>query len=189
VSRTPLREALRMLERDRLIEESSPHTQVTISRLPIEGLTSLYALRIVGEALAIWLTVPTLDRAACLGLSRELKAIDAGPLEAAQKAHRRFHAGLRTAAGTSMREELSVLFVQAERYQRAYSTKSSKSRAQGEHRAILRACRAGDREAAMAGLVDHIASTAYGLLNSYGGDTEAVRLDAAVRMAKQGLTD
>src|SRR5438093_11282 len=60
VSRTPLREALRMLEREGLID-SEPNRRVRVAALSPTDLEELYATRIVLEALAIKLTVPTLE--------------------------------------------------------------------------------------------------------------------------------
>src|SRR5438034_6443771 len=59
VSRTPLREALRMLERDGLIH-SEPNRRVRVTPVSVEDLEQLYALRVTVEALAIRITVPRL---------------------------------------------------------------------------------------------------------------------------------
>src|SRR5437868_1733883 len=60
VGRTPLREALRMLQREGLVE-AEPNHRVRVADFSIPELEQLYAMRISLEALAIRLTVPLLQ--------------------------------------------------------------------------------------------------------------------------------
>src|SRR5207248_8542503 len=62
VGRTPLREALRMLQREGLVE-AEPNHRVCVAGFSFPDLEQLYALRISLEALAIRLTVPYLQTA------------------------------------------------------------------------------------------------------------------------------
>src|SRR6201999_3846085 len=113
--------------------------------MSLEDLEDLYSLRVVGEADAIWRTVPLLDGLTCDGLAEELRLLDEhGTSPEGRAAHRRFHAGLRVGAGEKRCRELSKLFEQAERYWVAAGRRKAAS-APGEHRAILRACFVGDR--------------------------------------------
>src|SRR5207244_5260841 len=57
VSRTPLREALRMLQREGLID-SEPNRRVRVAPLSVSDLEQLYAARVVVEALALRLSAP-----------------------------------------------------------------------------------------------------------------------------------
>src|SRR5437899_11996058 len=57
VSRTPLREALRMLQREGLIY-SEPNRRVRVAELSVADLEQLYAARVLVEALSVRLTVP-----------------------------------------------------------------------------------------------------------------------------------
>src|SRR5262249_61656538 len=57
VSRPPLREALRMLQREGLID-SEPNRRVRVAKLSLADLEQLYAGRVLIEALAVRLTVP-----------------------------------------------------------------------------------------------------------------------------------
>src|SRR5437588_4287074 len=59
VSRTPLREALRMLQREGLID-SEPNRRVRVAELSVVDLEQLYAARIVIEALGTRIAVPSL---------------------------------------------------------------------------------------------------------------------------------
>src|SRR5580700_8405381 len=63
VSRTPLREAFRMLQREGLIEGES-NKRMRVAGFSLDGLEDLYAMRILLEGLAIRLTVPQLSNAA-----------------------------------------------------------------------------------------------------------------------------
>lgn len=178
VSRTPMREALRLLEREGLVVNSGPHRLVKISTLSMRDLDDLYSLRVMGEGLAIWLTVPTLRAEDFERLEHELDVAD-------PEAHRRFHSGLRTGAGERLTEHLERLFEHAERYQRAYRQREDSDAFAvklAEHRAILDACRARDRQMARELLVDHIADTAMKLMT---GERHApFSLPTAVAMAK-----
>ena len=60
VGRTPLREALRMLQREGLVV-SEPNRRVRIAELSSADAEALYVMRIALEAVAIRITVPTLD--------------------------------------------------------------------------------------------------------------------------------
>jgi len=163
-SRTPLREALRLLEREGLVVSSAAYRLVRISSLSMVDLDDLYSLRVMGEGLAIWLTVPTLRPADHEALERDLTLSAEGDLEA----HARFHERLRSGAGTRLADHLDRLFEHAERYQRAYRDNQNLEVAfetkRAEHRAILDACIDGDRDRARALLVDHIADTAIRLM-------------------------
>jgi DNA-binding GntR family transcriptional regulator len=189
VSRTPLREALRLLEREGLIAPSTPHGLVVITPLSMDDLEDLYSLRVVGESLAMWLTVPTLDADDIRAMSSELRIIDKGEPEEVRPAHRRFHEGLRAGAGDRLRRELSQLFEHAERYQLALIQRKRQMRPQKEHRAILRACREGDRKLASELVMQHCATTVYELLALMAPDRPTPSLDAAVAMVQGRLTD
>src|ERR1044072_8801196 len=60
VSRTPLREAIRMLQREGLLE-GEPNKRIVVAPFSAEDMEELYALRITVEALGVRLTVPQLS--------------------------------------------------------------------------------------------------------------------------------
>ena len=61
VSRTPLREAVRLLQMEGLLR-AEPRRRVRVSPLSTEDFEDLYAIRIALESLAVRLTVPQLDQ-------------------------------------------------------------------------------------------------------------------------------
>jgi DNA-binding GntR family transcriptional regulator len=186
VSRTPLREALRLLEREGLVVNEGRHQLVRTSGLSMPDLDDLYAMRVICEALAMTVTVSTLTKRDLDELSRELKATRNGSAPEQAQAHRRFHALLRTGGGPRLRDHLDRLFEHAERYRLAYSEPdAAEARVKyREHAEILDACRAGDATLARDLLVDHIAGTAITLMTRQRYAPFA--LPTAIAMAKSG---
>lgn len=184
VGRTPLRDALRSLEREGLVVNSGLHRSVLISPLSMTDLDDLYSMRVTGEALAAWLTVPVLRSADFDRLAGELDLIDQGDREA----HRRFHAGLRVGAGPRLTEHLATLFDHAERYQQirlsAEPDEEMVAARLAEHRPILEAFMARDRARARDLVVDHVAATAQALMTS--ARHAPFSMPAAIAMAKSG---
>jgi DNA-binding GntR family transcriptional regulator len=184
ISRTPLCEALRLLEREGLVVNTGPHKSVRISPLSMSDLDDLYSQRVLGEGLAIWLTVPVLHVADLDELEQDLKATMSGDAAA----HRRFHERLRMGAGPRLREQLAQMFDHAQRYQRVALARKPDQAAVAaklaEHEAIYEACVARDRTRARQLLVDHLAGTAIALMTAERHAPFA--LPAAVAMATCG---
>ena len=192
VSRTPLREALRMLQRDGLIY-SEPNRRVRVTALSITDLEELYASRIMIEALALRITVP---RATAADFD-ELDAAIAGMADAAELRdvalweipHRQFHGVLRRHAGDRLIRLASELAAHGERYRRVYLTEPiAWSSAALEHSAILEACRAGDDALAAERLARHLARTALTVIASSAPEHDALPVRMAVRLVA-GLSD
>src|SRR5262249_44878641 len=120
VSRTPLREALRMLQREGLID-SAPNRQVRVTELSVADLEQLYAARVLIESLALRITVPLYtpndlaDLRASLASMTQLKGHD---LDLWETAHRRFHQLLRAHAGDRIGRLAADLSDHAGRYRR-----------------------------------------------------------------------
>jgi DNA-binding GntR family transcriptional regulator len=192
VSRTPLREALRMLQRDGLIY-SEPNRRVRVTALSITDLEELYASRIVLEALALRITLP---RATSADLD-ELDAAIAGMADAAalrdvalwEIPHRQFHGVLRRHAGDRLIRLASELAAHGERYRRVYLTEPiAWSSAALEHSAIVEACRARDDALAAERLARHLARTALTVIASSAPEHDALPVRMAVRLVA-GLSD
>jgi DNA-binding GntR family transcriptional regulator len=192
VSRTPLREALRMLQRDGLID-SEPNRRVRVTALSITDLEELYASRIVIEALALRITLP---RATADDLAGLEAAIDAMAEAAARRdvaswevPHREFHGVLRRHAGRRLDRLAAELAAHGERYRRVYLIEPiAWSSAAAEHASILEACRAGDDGLAAERLARHLARTALTVIASVAPEHDALPVRMAVRLVA-GLTD
>src|SRR5260221_13952176 len=121
VGRTPLREALRMLQREGLVE-AEPNHRVRVAGFSISDLEQLYAMRISLEALAIRLTVPFLQAAELNrleGFLRQMAGLSTPEeYEHWEVPHRAFHLGLVAHAGTRIVTMLAQLSDHAERYLR-----------------------------------------------------------------------
>ena len=166
VSRTPLREALRMLQREGLIK-SEHNRRVRVAGFSLPDLEQLYVMRVALESAAIRLTIPRLvpeDIASLEGdLAQMVHFDEQEDFERWEVPHRAFHRGLVEGAGSRMSITLSQLSDHAERYRRLHATRvpSVRSRVAREHRLILDAAKAHDAEAGARRLPAHLARTAF----------------------------
>jgi DNA-binding GntR family transcriptional regulator len=153
VSRTPLREALRMLELEHLIVRE-PNGRFRAAGLSADEIEQLGVMRITLEAAAIRLTVPELtdgDHTVLEGLyATSLRLSKIGEWSEFEAAHRRFHMLLTREAGAMHAEQLGRLWEQEARYRRAFErlvdADGRDDVSQREHRAILDAVEARDTE-------------------------------------------
>jgi GntR family transcriptional regulator, rspAB operon transcriptional repressor len=160
ISRTPLREALRMLQAERLIR-SEPNRRVSVAAVSARDLEELGIMRVTLEAQAVRLS---LDRMTPEYLAR-LEGHMAEMAHFAQEhdyrrwgvPHRAFHRLLTSPAGERLSDLLIQLFDHAERYRRLHIGYGPGAWATADHREILDACKAGDRERAAALLATHLA--------------------------------
>lgn len=169
VGRTPLREALRLLQREGLVE-AEPNHRVRVAGFSFPDLEQLYALRISLEALAIRLSVPGLQTSELDQLAGFLSQMAEGSpresYETWEVLHRAFHLGLIAHAGSRIVQMAAQLSDHAERYRRFYSTEIPYAVERGvrEHQLILNACMACDPVAAAECLARHYSSVVLGTL-------------------------
>jgi DNA-binding GntR family transcriptional regulator len=187
VSRTPLREAFRMLQREGLIEGES-NKRMRVAGLSLPGLEDLYSMRILLEGLAIRLSVPLLTEGGLSALEDLLQEMEkfarTEDYEGWEIPHRKFHTGLVQCVGERQRSEITRLSEHAERYRRAYTTEAPRAWAKGvkEHKAILDACIARDPILASERLARHYSSVVLGLLGMLAPEHEPVAVRTAMRM-------
>lgn len=169
VSRTPLREALRMLQREGLIE-SEPNRRVRVPRMSIGELEQLYAMRVVLEALGLRLSFRLLTAEDLRVLEEcrvRMERFSGRDVDAWEEAHRHFHEQFTAYAGPRITQLLRQLSDHTFRYRRAYLTEPRAwTAAADEHRAILEACRDGDLTETTQQLTRHLARTALSLIAS-----------------------
>lgn len=166
ISRTPLREALRMLQREGLIE--SRHNQrMRVAGFSLPDLEQLYIMRVTLESTAIRLTIPGLTPEDVASLEGDLAQMthfdEQYDFERWEVPHRDFHGLLIGRAGDRISIVLSQLSDHAERYRRLHATRVSKTRSRValEHRLILDAAKAYDAETGARRLGAHLAQTAF----------------------------
>jgi GntR family transcriptional regulator, rspAB operon transcriptional repressor len=170
VSRTPLREALRMLQREGLIT-SEPNRRVTVAPFSLPDLEQIYSMRVLLEAAAIRASVPVMTPEDIADLQGHLARMDHFAAESDYDRwdvpHRAFHQGLVRRAGDRFASTLAELSDHGERYRRYYTVNEPKFGARGakEHKAILEAVKQRDLDASAAALVLHLSHTVYALID------------------------
>lgn len=174
VGRLPLREALRMLQKEGLVE--AKHNQrARIPSFDPQMLDALYATRLPLEAVGIHMTVMQLRQGDLEALGQALDGMEeAGERNdgtAMADLHRLFHRLLVQHAGKQLCSTIADYADRSEYYRRMgfrhmYESDPVKLRetAGAEHHAILEACRERNAEEAVRRLVLHLARTALSLL-------------------------
>src|SRR5690348_293612 len=119
VSRTPLREALRLLQEERLVLAEHNH-RVRVADINLEELESLYASRIMLEPLALALTIPRLSQSDLDAIAQTVEAMYAASAahdtDAWEQANERFHELLVMHAEARMRGSIKRSIEASERY-------------------------------------------------------------------------
>jgi DNA-binding GntR family transcriptional regulator len=189
VGRTPLREALRMLQREGLVI-SEPNHRVRIAELSGEDAEELYIMRILLETVAIRITVPVLtptDLAELEGFMAQMAHYAKTQNSAGHRIpHRQFHHRLAYAAGPRVSAEIDELFDHAERYRQRFGALGGFTERAGEHRAILDAAAAGDADGAAELLAAHYLHTVRLVFGALGADYDLARLRTAVAVVTPG---
>ena len=187
VSRTPLREAMRMLQAEGIV--SAEHNRrAHITALEVGDIDTVYGCRVLLEATGVLVTVRSLDTARLSELTeaaREMRshASDADA-ETWARAHRRFHRALVPQAGREFARTLSTYFDRAERFRRMYQTEEIAAgiRLPAEHEAILEACKAKDASKAAALVARHSARAALALMAQIAPDREPTLVRTALQL-------
>jgi DNA-binding GntR family transcriptional regulator len=194
MSTTPLREALRRLEAEGLVE-SSPNRRPRVRPFACDDLDSVYAARVMLEPLALRMTVgrrcpqdaaALRDALARMRRSAGPEREDVSPWERSswEQAHHDFHLRLIAAAPQPLRDQIETLIARADRYRRISvreDTAAGRATGDAEHEAIVVALEAGDGDAAAAMLATQLsrsARTVQKLLD--GAGVELPALDTAL---------
>jgi len=191
ISRTPLREAMRLLQNEGLLE-GEPNRRLRVAGVSIEELEQLYAMRIANECLAIRTGAPLMDESHHDAIAASLQAMEdsmiKADVEATESAHKDFHMLLVSSAGSRLRQIAEMLWDHTVRYRSAYLAGAESSaavamEAQLDHVQIFEAVRSGDGSAASKTLAEHYSRTAQALIKSSGEDHDPALLRAAAEAA------
>jgi DNA-binding GntR family transcriptional regulator len=160
ISTMPVREALRDLESEGLVT-IYPHRGAVVTELTVEDLEDIYDIRATLEAMATRLAVPRMTEAICEDLALIIERMDGqlGDVASLVKLNHQFHSTLYCASGRRHLCDLNhTLRYRTQHYLHAYiDDLGSMALAQGEHRAILDACRSGHAEEAAELVREHVA--------------------------------
>ena len=172
VSRTPLREVLRMLQEEGLIS-AEPNQRMRVAGLDPAELDSDYAARILIGTLALSMTMDSFGapqrRAAQQLLSRMRRAARRKDVDDWLDAHVQYHALLDAGAPEPMQRQLKLLADRSVRYIRILEHDEPAAWTNAgdiEHPAILDAITHDDRQAATSALAHHLSGTALRVLRS-----------------------
>lgn len=188
LSRTPLREALRLLEHEGLARVEV-NKKVTVANVSPEDLDALYALRIQQESLAIFAAVRAFDPENIQRASEHLAAMEdaagAHDYERWTEHHRVFHMSLVAGVNDRLTRSIHQHFDHAERYRMIYLSESETNweRSTLEHREILDAVLTRKPAEASELLAQHYSHTARGVLAAIDGCYTPDLMNAAVTMA------
>lgn len=194
ISRTPLREVLRMLQEEGLVEVE-PNQRTRISGLDPEELDEIYGSRILLEVLGMSLTVGQFEPSQRKAAEQQLQTMKAagrrGDIEAWIRVHADFHRSITSGAGAPLRKQLTAYADRTIRYIRIYQIgepRSWETAGDHEHAEILAAVVAGNAAGATSGLAHHLARTALRVLGDCAPGYQPRAVPQAVAMVDQGRT-
>jgi DNA-binding GntR family transcriptional regulator len=169
VSRGPVREAIRMLQDEGLVEAQT-NLRPRVAPIRPEDVDSLYAQRILIEVLGVTVTVPTLSAEAiaeCARLCEESIRTRGAHDDAHRKVHYEFHRLMVSALPQPLLATADRLFGQTERYRRFHTDHAEPTRqtvSLAEHRRLAEACRTRNAADAAVAVAEHYTRTALHVL-------------------------
>jgi len=188
ISRTPLREVLRMLQDEGLVE-IEPNQRTRVAGLDPQELDDIYAGRILLETLALSMTIGHFGAKARREAGRLLtamrRAAESGEFDAWLAAHTEYHRVCTAAAGETMQRLLRAFADRTTRYIRIYQRSEPNNwptAGDVEDAAILEALIAGDEQGAGLGMAHHLARTALRVLTDCAPDFVPVAVPHAVAL-------
>jgi DNA-binding GntR family transcriptional regulator len=194
VSRTPVREALRMLQEGGLVS-AEPNLRCRVLGFDPVDVEALYMTRIPLEAMGAAITTAAMtaeDDAALLAI---VEAMEAEPAHASFETwvslHRQFHQKIVAGAGTQFCAALFALTLRSERFQSAYKGEHLPGwwqRGEVEHREIYRAMIARDAGRACELTARHLARTALELLAALAPEHDTAALRSSLLFATGAAT-
>ena len=192
VSRTPVREALRMLMEEGLVK-AEPNYRCRVLGFDPRELEALYVSRIANEGIAAFVTVQSMTNADIKTLAALLRQLQKDEkqknLRRWLENHRTFHEMLFCRANPLLRKRMLIDCQRSERY--VYNTVQAGlselfRRAAVEHEEIYQACRWRRPAKVAALLADHLAAAATDIIGAFAPDWDPETLRNAARLMRAG---
>jgi len=192
VSRTPVREALRMLQEEGLIS-AEPNYRCRVLGFDPRELEALYVSRIANEGISAAVTVQSMTDEDVEKLAELLRQLskDEERLNFNRwiKNHRAFHKMLFCRANPLLQQRMHADCQRSERY--VYNAMQSGltnifRRAAQEHQEIYQACKRRHAAAVVSMLADHLARAAIDIMAELAPNWEPTTLRNAARLIRQG---
>lgn len=185
VSRTPIREALRMLQAEGLVV-GELNQRMHVAHIIPADVDSLYATRILLECFGLAITIPRLTRDEIAKIREAVAQMSAhvwtGDRQAWEVHHARFHGMLvmhvHVVAGSILADMIANFQLRSERIRRLYvgSDPQATTRALDEHERIAEAVAAKSVAKATRHLAHHYANAALSALQSLAPDYQPTSL-------------
>ena len=192
VSRTPVREAMRMLQEGGLVT-GEPNFRSRVLGFDPKDIEALYMKRIMMESLAVTFTTRTMTPMLKERLGEVVHALEGDEAHENfaiwQGLHREFHRLIVAQAGDAYAADLEALEKRSERYQSAYKGEHLPGwwqRGEQEHRALFDAISAGDALQAGELSARHLARTALELLAALAPEYDTARVRMSLQFAIAG---
>jgi DNA-binding GntR family transcriptional regulator len=192
VSRTPVREAMRMLQEGGLLV-GEPNYRSRVLGFDPEDVEALYMKRVVLESMAVAITTRRMTPALLDELSGVVARLESdeahNDFECWRNLHRELHRLIVSKAGNSLMDELGQLELRSGRYQSASKGAHLPGwwlRGEAEHRALFDAIRNEDVRTAGELAARHLARTALELLAALAPEYDSSRLRDSLRFAISG---
>lgn len=187
VSRTPLREAFRMLQEEGLID-ADLNQRARVRGLDMDELDQLYAARIALESLGCRLSTGRLSDDEVQRAQESLDAMErtrsAGDMESWMDHHRAFHLAVMPRLGETVARTVISYAERSERYLRLFQVWRPQSFADAlhEHKVILEAVTGEDPRRAGELMACHLSHTALAVMQDLAGvqSGDAIRSALAV---------
>lgn len=138
VSTTPLREALRRLETEKLVRVTGTHRDVTVAPLDLQEMRHIYEVREVLDSLAASLAAERHDSNDRTKIQAAAKAIEQSGAKADQlELNRQFHRAIYCACHNDVLiGELEALWDRSDRYRRLAGVLATDAHVRADHKAL-----------------------------------------------------
>jgi DNA-binding GntR family transcriptional regulator len=187
VSRTPLREAMRMLQEEGLIE-AEPNRRARVTRFDPTDLDTVYGCRVMLESLGCVLTVRSISDDEIKRLEKALDAMrehaESQDVERWQGSHREFHRVLVGRANDQFGRTIAAYQDRSERYWLMFIRANGSgglTMRDAEHRAIFEAVKDRDAVEAAGLLARHLSRTALTLMAQLAPEHEPLTVRTALQ--------